>query len=97
MGKARKAKFNADFVSNPLKKLQKTKKRQKNGVLDFYYCVKKFSAYNFLGELLALFSTDSNSALNFAFYDTHKNFQMTIFGLILALFAKFKVKIGQKN
>jgi hypothetical protein len=32
-----------------------------------------------LGELLALFSTDLNSALNFACYDTHIKFFKTKF------------------
>jgi hypothetical protein len=43
-------------ISNPLKKLQKThvkkvinEKVSKNGYFDFYYCVQRFSAYNFFG------------------------------------------------
>jgi hypothetical protein len=47
------AKFAADL--KPLENLQKsnakklsTKQRPKNGVVDSYYCVQKFSAYNFL-------------------------------------------------
>jgi hypothetical protein len=40
-----------------------------------YYCVQKFSAYNFFWvNFSAFFSTESNSVLNFAFYDTHREF-----------------------
>jgi hypothetical protein len=57
-----------------LEKLQKTHAKkvssknpwQKNGVFDFYYCIQKFSAYNFFWvNFFAFFSTNSNSASNF--------------------------------
>ncbi len=37
--------------------------------MDFCYCVQKFSAYIFLGELLRIFVTNLNSASNFASFD----------------------------
>jgi hypothetical protein len=50
-----------------VEKVEKT-----NGVLNFYYCVKKYTAYNFFHFcLLDFFAMDSNSALDFAFYDIH--------------------------
>jgi hypothetical protein len=65
-------------ISIALKKLQKThakmlstKKLQKNGVIDFYYCVQKFSAYNFFVIYLDLFQQIQTRHQNFAFYDTH--------------------------
>jgi hypothetical protein len=64
-----------------LKKLQKThakmsttKKLQKNGVIDFYYSVQKFSAYNFFVIFLDFFQRIRNRHKNFAFYDTHIEF-----------------------
>jgi hypothetical protein len=83
-------------ISNPLKKLLKTHvKWQKNGDFDFYYCVQWFSSYNvaFYGwTFLHFFLTDSNSAPNFALYDTHIEFS-----LILVLLANFNFIRGQTN
>jgi hypothetical protein len=45
------------------------------------------------GVVFALFSTDSNSASNFAVYETHVEFFKIYFLLTLALFADFKAKI----
>jgi hypothetical protein len=76
------------LISKPLKKLQKTKKR----VLIFITVCKSFRLKTFLGDIFALFQRIRNSALNFAFYDTHievlkeKKFVL----LILALSATFK-------
>jgi hypothetical protein len=58
--------------------------------------MQKFSASNFLGgEQFCFFSTDLNSAVNCAFYNTHKEFWAKIFFcLLLALFAKFRAKRG---
>jgi hypothetical protein len=68
---------NLIIILNLFKKLQKntgqkkllTKKLKKNGVFNFYCCVQNFSACKFV-ELIAFFSTVSNSAWDFAFYDT---------------------------
>ncbi len=65
------------LILNPLEKLQKklmrkklsTKKWQKMEFFYFYYCVHKF-----LGDFMALFSTNLNSLSNFAFFDTDINF-----------------------
>jgi hypothetical protein len=63
------------LILNLLKKFQKNSRekscQQKNRVFDFCYCLQKFSAFY---ELFCIFSTDSNSASNFAFYDTHCEF-----------------------
>jgi len=57
--------------------------------------VQLFSAYNFFWvNFFAFSSTDSNSASNFAFYDTHKEFLPKHFLLLLALRAYFKAKHG---
>jgi hypothetical protein len=45
-------------------------------------------------NFFAFSSTDSNSASNFAFYDTHKEFLPKHFLLLLALRAYFKAKHG---
>jgi hypothetical protein len=38
----------------------------------FYYCVQKFSAYNFFWvNFFAYFSTDCKAVSSFVFYDTH--------------------------
>ncbi len=63
------------MISNPLKKFQKimrnkllTKSDWKSG-FDFYYCVQKFSAYNFLGNSFAFFFNGFEFvASNFAFH-----------------------------
>ncbi len=57
------AEFDADF--EPVKKLQKTHAKK--------CCVQKFSVYNFFRWNFHIFSTDSNSASNLAFY-THIEF-----------------------
>jgi len=62
------------LISNPLRKFQKVscEKVTKNWVLDPYYYVQKFSASNFFGWFFAFFPKNgSNSASNFAFYNTH--------------------------
>ncbi len=68
-------------ISILLKKFQKThvkrlstKKLQKNGVIDFYNCVQKFSAYNFFVIFLDFFQRIRTQHQNFAFYDTHVKF-----------------------
>jgi hypothetical protein len=62
---------------------------------------KIFLPITFLGEFFALFSTDSNSALNFAFYDTYIEMkEKKIMLPVLALFANSIAKIKhttQKN
>ncbi len=58
------------LILNPLKKYQKdsfekviNEKGTEKGVFYFYYCVQKFSDYNFFWvNCFAFFSTDSNSA-----------------------------------
>jgi hypothetical protein len=68
------AEFDADLgsvekgVKNSREK-KYLKKRQKNGI--FFYCVQKFLAYTFFGNLFAFFSTGSNTVSNFAFYGTN--------------------------
>ncbi len=42
-----------------------------NGVLAFITLCKSFQPIIFLGKFFCFFSTDSNSASKFAFYDTH--------------------------
>jgi hypothetical protein len=55
-------------------KMLSTKKLQKNGVIDFYYCVQKFSAYNFFVIFLDFFQRIRTRHQNFAFYNTHIEF-----------------------
>jgi hypothetical protein len=63
------------LVSNPLKKFQKNACEKVISEMEFFtfflLCAKICDLYLLLGELLCIFSTDSNSASNFAFYDTH--------------------------
>ncbi len=79
------------LILNPLKQLQWNsckkvfkKMRQKSGVVFYFYsCVKKSLADNFFGvSFLLFFTTDSNLASSFAFYDTHiKSVHKTYFCL----------------
>ncbi len=49
-------------------------------------------------KLFAFYSTDSNSALNFPFYDPHiECLQKKLLFPLLALFANFKAKCGQNS
>ncbi len=72
------AEFDAGF--EPAEKVAKylceksyqRKKRDRKIKFLTYYFGQKFSANNFFWvNFFALFSTDSNSALNFVFYDIH--------------------------
>jgi hypothetical protein len=52
--------------------------------------------WSFWMNFFSVFSTDSNSALNFAFYDTHIGIVKKCLP-VLALFANFKDKIEEHN
>ncbi len=69
---AKNAEFYADFesVKKLVRKKFSAKKWQKNGVFDFKYLIecKSFAPYKFFW--VNFFSTDSDSASNFAFYNT---------------------------
>ncbi len=95
---------NLMLILNPLEKLQKihtkkfsTQKWQKSGVFDFYYYVKKLSAYNLFWAIFCIFCNDLNSASNFMFYDTHFKFLPKNCVFIFALFANFKATRGQNG
>jgi hypothetical protein len=73
------------LISNPWKKLQKTHKKkvinekvtEKLNLFFFFLLCAKVLAYNYFWVdhwIYIHFSTDSNSALNFAFYDTRIEF-----------------------
>jgi hypothetical protein len=54
--------------------------------LTFITVCKSFQPLTFLGEFFAFLPTDPNSALNFAFYDTHIEFlQKPFLRVLLAL------------
>jgi hypothetical protein len=68
-------------ILNPLKRLKKTREKmyQRNGYrkMEFFTFItvcQSFWPVTFLGELFTFFSTDSNSASNFAFYDSQIEF-----------------------
>ncbi len=74
------AKINADFESvgkvakRLMRKKLSAKKWTKNRTFDFYYCGKKFSAYNFFWVSFSAYFEDSKSASNFAFMIPVSNF-----------------------
>jgi hypothetical protein len=96
------AEFDADFESidkvanNSCEISYQRKSDRKMEFLTYITVCKSFPSIFFLMIFFALFSTDSSSALNFAFYDNHIEFLKQYFFLILALFANFKAKIGRK-
>jgi hypothetical protein len=61
-----------------------------------YPCASATLIVYLFGGVFCIFSTDLNSASNFAYYDTHKEFLKTFF-FCLALFADFKAKIGRNG
>ncbi len=95
---------NSMLILNLLKKLQKiyakklsTEQLEKNGLLVLLLqCAKVLHLKLFCVKFFHFFSTDLNSALNFAFYDTRINF----FQCLLILIANLKPKsdeMAQKN
>ncbi len=100
MGIQKNAGFGADFesVGKVPKKLQRKKiVSEKIQFLTFVTVCNSFRL--FLDELFCIFSTDSNSASNFAFSDTHCDlfWQTKYFQLILALFANFRPQRGRNG
>ncbi len=97
---------NLILISNPLKKLQNTqakklstKKWEKNGVFDFYYCVRNFSVSNFLGvNFLTFFQRIRTQHRILRFRIPISNFCKTKFIFLkVALFANCKVKRGRNK
>ncbi len=70
-------------------------KCQKNLVFDFYYCVQKNSAFNFLGSFFALFKTDLNSASNFAIRTPISNFCGDLFFLFQHFLLTLKLQMDK--
>jgi hypothetical protein len=75
---------NLMLILNPFNKLQKNlykkginKKATEKRIFYFYYCVQK--PITFFGALFVFFSTDLNSASNFALYDPHIDLFLRIF------------------
>jgi len=88
------------LILSPLKKLQKThvKKVIIKKVLDIYFCVQKFLAYNFFVWFFCTFFNRFELVIKFcvlwySFPIMYKKF----FWLKLALFQTFKAKIVQKG
>jgi hypothetical protein len=56
-------------ISNPLKKdaiKARNEKVMENGIFYFYYCMQKFSAYNFFGVNFCAFCSADDTTIEFA-------------------------------
>ncbi len=51
------------LISNPLKKLQKLMRSKLS--FDLYYCMQKFSAFNFFGGIFCIFANGSELSIEF--------------------------------
>ncbi len=85
-----------------LPKKVNSEKVTENGIFDFYCCMQKLSAYNFVGvNFFEFFSTDSDSAYDFCvLWYPYRILAKTHFLLILDRFANFKAnrtKTAEKN
>ncbi len=92
------------LISNPLKKVQKNlceksyqNKVTENGVFYFYYCVQKFSAYNFLFSWHFFQRIWTHCKILRYMILISKFWEKKTFVAYISTFANFKVKIGQNG